>query len=54
MNKDTILSLVRHILTTAGAVAIQKGYLDGSTSEAVIGGIVAVVGFFLFRAKKAQ
>lgn len=53
MNKDTILSLTRHILTGVGSVLVTKGIVDSGTVEAVIGGLIAVIGFFLFR-KKAE
>lgn len=53
MNKDLILSLARHILTSVGGVLVTKGVVDSGTVEAVAGGIIALVGFFLFRKAKA-
>lgn len=49
MNNDAIISLVRHAITTAGSLLIAKGIGDEALWQAVGGGIVAIVGFFLFR-----
>jgi arginine repressor len=40
--KDILLSLLRQILTAAGAAFAAKGYLDAVQLEAIIGGLVAV------------
>lgn len=52
MNNDAILSLVRHLVTTAGGILTAKGVGDDSLWQSVGGAIVAIVGFFIFR--KAQ
>lgn len=54
MNKDTVLSVVRHILTGAGSILVTKGIVDAGTVEGVAGGIIALVGFFLFRKPKVD
>lgn len=54
MNKDTTLSLVRHVLTGVGGYFAAKGWGDNETIQAVIGAVVAVAGFFLFRKDKAE
>lgn len=47
MTKDFILSLVRHLLTGVGSVLMARGYVDSGTVEAVIGGVLALVGLGL-------
>lgn len=54
MNQDTILSLVRHVATTAGGLLVAKGLADEAMIQGIVGGIVAIVGFFLFRRKAAE
>jgi hypothetical protein len=44
MNKQQILGIVRHVLTTVGGVLITKGLTDQAGLEALIGGLVALVG----------
>jgi hypothetical protein len=51
MNRETLLILVRHLLTACGSLLVSKGLLDDATLQAVIGGILALVGFFAFRRK---
>ena len=47
MTKEIILALVRHLLTGIGSVLMARGYVDSGTVEAVIGGVLAVVGLGL-------
>jgi hypothetical protein len=47
MNKDLLLGIVRHTLTTLGGALAAKGVIDSGTMEAIVGGIVAALGFFL-------
>jgi hypothetical protein len=54
MSKDFILSLVRHLLTGVGSVFMARGYADSATVEAVIGGVLALVGLGLSYKDKAQ
>lgn len=42
--KDSILSIIRHLLTIGGAILVQKGYLDESTVSDVAGGLVMLIG----------
>lgn len=45
MNKDVVLGLVRHALTTiGGAIIVSKGLGDSETVNLIVGGIVAVIG----------
>lgn len=54
MGNDFLLSVVRHLLTSAGAVLVAKGYADAGTTEAIVGGVLAVVGLALSWRDKAQ
>lgn len=50
---DQFSGVVRHILTIGAGVLIQRGYLDESSAEAIIGGVLAIVGVvWSWRAKK--
>jgi hypothetical protein len=51
MNSETILSLIRHVTVTAGALLVAKGFADTEMIEGIAGAIAAIVGFFLFRRK---
>lgn len=53
MSKDFVLSIVRHLLTSAGSVLMAKGYVDAGTVEAVVGGVLAVVGLAMSWKDKA-
>lgn len=44
MNKETILGIVRHVLTFVGGIVVAKGLLDEGVVTAVIGGALTVVG----------
>lgn len=44
MNKDSILSIIRTILKTGGAILVTKGVTDDAGLEAVIGGLIAGIG----------
>lgn len=44
MNKDTILGIIRHVLTFAGGILIAKGVADDATVTELIGGIITVIG----------
>lgn len=44
MNKDTLLGLVRHVLTFAGGFAVAKGWTDTVGLETIVGGLVTVIG----------
>jgi hypothetical protein len=52
---DFVLSLARHALTAVGAILMQRGYADAATVEAIIGGVLAVVGLGMsYKDKKAR
>jgi hypothetical protein len=44
MNKDTILSLLRHAMTFGGGFLVAKGAISDTTLAQVIPAVVAVVG----------
>lgn len=43
MNKDFIFSLARHALTLTGGWLVTTGLTDQATSEALAGGLMAVL-----------
>lgn len=45
MTKETILALVRHILTTGGGALASRGVIDGGDTELVVGALVTIIGF---------
>lgn len=53
MPREFLLSLVRHTLTGVGAVLVTRGYADSATIEAIIGGVLAIVGLGLSYKDKA-
>lgn len=53
MGRDFTLAIIRHLLTSIGAVMVAKGYADSGTTEAIIGGVLAVVGLALSWRDKA-
>lgn len=42
--KDTILGVIRHILTAFGGGLVTNGSMADSDLQAIVGGIVALVG----------
>lgn len=42
--KDTILSIIRHALTGAGAALVAKGYLNTSSLNEIVGAAIGLVG----------
>jgi hypothetical protein len=42
--QDYVLGIVRHFLTTAAGGLIAHGYLNADQSQAIVGGIVALIG----------
>lgn len=45
MNKEQVLGLIRHILTTAGgALLVSPGILTDEVWVAIVGGVMAVAG----------
>ena len=45
MNKEQILGLIRHILTSVGGAVIMLGYFDESLVTEVSGGLITAIGF---------
>ena len=45
MFKDMALGMARHALTVAAGALVAKGVVDAGTAEAVVGGLLALVGF---------
>lgn len=43
MNEKTS-GIIRHVLTIAAGVLIQRGVIDESSAEAIVGGLIAVIG----------
>lgn len=44
MNRDTILGLLRHILTAAGGGLVAKGAVDESAMMDIVGGVILIAG----------
>jgi len=44
MNKEQILSILRTVLKTAGAVLVTKGLTSDAGLESIVGGIITIVG----------
>ncbi len=42
--KDTILSVIRHVLTFGGGLAVSAGFLTDHTVAALAGGIPTFIG----------
>ena len=53
MTREFLLSLVRHALTGVGSVLVARGVADAGTVEAIVGGLLAVVGLGLSYKDKA-
>jgi hypothetical protein len=50
---DQVSGVVRHVLTIAAGVLIQRGVLDESSAEAIVGGVIAILGVvWSWRSKK--
>lgn len=44
MNMETILGVVRHILTFGGGLLASKGYLEAGQVELTVGALVTIIG----------
>lgn len=44
MKIASVLSVVRHILTFGGGIAVGLGYIDEGTLNELVGGIISIVG----------
>lgn len=47
MNRDALMGLFRHALTTAGGALASYGMVDASQVEIAVGAIVALAGVIL-------
>lgn len=52
MLKDSILGVVRHGLTTAGGALVADGLMSASEMQAIVGGVVTLVGVLWSIAEK--
>ena len=43
MKKEQILSVVRHTLTFFGGLLVMKGFIEESTAQEVIGGLITLI-----------
>lgn len=46
MNKDFVLSLIRHAATFVGGLLVAKGFADASQVETLVSGVVTASGIF--------
>jgi len=46
MNKDFVLSLIRHSATFLGGLLVAKGFADASQVETLVSGVVTAAGIF--------
>jgi len=44
MNKDTVLGIVRHVLTFGGGFLVTKGVADAGEVTELVGALAAVIG----------
>lgn len=42
--KDSILGLLRHLLTFGGGILVTKGIVDEGTATELVGGLITVIG----------
>ena len=54
MNKETIMPLVRHILTAAGSFIAAKGIADDGTITEAIGALMTLISIGWMIASKKQ
>lgn len=55
MNTESILGVVRHILTAAAGVLVTKGLIDAGQAEIIAGAVAGLIGvaWSIFSKKKA-
>ena len=41
---EQLSGIVRHVLTAAGGALVAKGYADEATVQALVGGLIALIG----------
>lgn len=42
--KDTVMGIIRHILTSVGGAVVATGYVGQDDYTAIVGGVVALIG----------
>ena len=54
MNKEMILGIIRHALTTGGGALVANGTLGQDDVTSIVGGLIALVGvvWSIFNKKK--
>ena len=54
LTREQVLGIVRHILTFGSGIVVAKGLLDEATAQAIIGGVLGLIGMiWSVDAKKA-
>lgn len=54
VNQDTVLGIVRHLLTAGGGILVASGYTTNDQWTAISGGVVALVGVIWSILQKKQ
>lgn len=44
LSKEVAFALCRHLLTAVGGVGVAKGVVDASSADAVVGGVMTIMG----------
>lgn len=44
MSKDTVLALIRHVLTFGGGFAVAQGWLGAAELEIAVGAVITLAG----------
>lgn len=44
LSKEVAFALCRHLLTAVGSIAVAKGVVDASSVDAVVGGVMTIMG----------
>jgi hypothetical protein len=54
MNKDTVLGIVRHVLTFGAGFLVSAGYTDDATAQQIAGGLLGLIGVIWSVVSKQQ
>lgn len=44
LSKEVAFALCRHLLTAVGSIGVAKGVVDASSVDAVVGGVMTIMG----------
>lgn len=44
LSKEVAFALCRHLLTAVGSIGVAKGAVDASSADAVVGGVMTIMG----------